>query len=306
MTVFRPCIDLHDGRVKQIVGGSLRDGETPRTNFVSDRDAAWYAALYRDRDLRGGHVILLGPGNEEAARAALKAFPGGLQVGGGINASNALEWLEDHLRRRTGSLLVASHDRAFLDATVTRIWELRDRRLTTFRGDYSAFHRQREERDARAEKEADTWEEQVVRERELIQRYRSQRKFSKMHEHEARLETLLRERRDAPRKVRKLTLPLRPKPIRSARLTHRQPKRLLLPKLRRRKQLLRQMIYSANRPPRRRRPNRPLPPKLPLRQRMPPIHSRCRPTRPPPLRDRRLPARQSTPPIRSARPRRKR
>jgi ATP-binding cassette subfamily F protein 3 len=120
---------------------------------------------------------------------------------------DALEWLEDHLRRRAGSLLVASHDRAFLDATVTRIWELRDRRLTTFRGDYSAFHRQREERDARAEKEADTWEEQVIRERELVQRYRSQRKFSKMHEHEARLEKLLSERREAPKKVRKLTLP---------------------------------------------------------------------------------------------------
>jgi ATP-binding cassette subfamily F protein 3 len=120
---------------------------------------------------------------------------------------DALEWLEDHLRRRSGSLLVASHDRAFLDATATRIWELRDRKLTTFRGDYSAFHRQREERDARAEKEADTWEEQVVRERELVQRYRSQRKFSKMHEHEARLEKLLSERREAPRKVRKLTLP---------------------------------------------------------------------------------------------------
>ena len=120
---------------------------------------------------------------------------------------DALEWLEDHLRRRAGSLLVASHDRAFLDATVTRVWELRDRKLTVFRGDYSAFHRQREERDARAEKEADTWEEQVARERELVQRYRSQRKFSKMHEHEARLEKLLSERREAPKKVRKLTLP---------------------------------------------------------------------------------------------------
>jgi phosphoribosylformimino-5-aminoimidazole carboxamide ribotide isomerase len=94
MTLFRPCIDLHDGRVKQIVGGSLRDGETPRTNFVSDRDAAWYAALYREQGLRGGHVILLGPGNEEAARDALKAFPGGLQVGGGISDQNALKWLQ--------------------------------------------------------------------------------------------------------------------------------------------------------------------------------------------------------------------
>ena len=100
----------------------------------------------------------------------------------------ALEWLEEHLRRRRGSLLVASHDRAFLDATVTRVWELRDRRLTAFRGDYSAYHRQREERDARAAKEADTHAESIQRERELVQRYRSHRKFAKMHEHEARLE----------------------------------------------------------------------------------------------------------------------
>ena len=91
---------------------------------------------------------------------------------------DALEWLEEHLRRRPGSLLVASHDRAFLDATVTRVWELRDRRLTAFRGDYSAYHRQREERDARAVKDADTQAEQIAREQELVQRYRSHRKFS--------------------------------------------------------------------------------------------------------------------------------
>ena len=120
---------------------------------------------------------------------------------------DALEWLEDHLRRRAGSLLVASHDRAFLDATVTRIWELRDRRLTAFRGDYSAYHRQRDERDARAAKDAETQAESIERERELIQRYRSHRKFSKMHEHEARLERLQADRREAPRSGRKLTLP---------------------------------------------------------------------------------------------------
>ncbi len=120
---------------------------------------------------------------------------------------DALEWLEDHLRRRAGSLLVASHDRAFLDATVTRIWELRDRRLTAFRGDYSAYRRQRDERDARAAKEAGTQAEQIERERELVQRYRSHRKFSKMHEHEARLERLQAERSEAPRSGRRLTLP---------------------------------------------------------------------------------------------------
>jgi ATP-binding cassette subfamily F protein 3 len=121
----------------------------------------------------------------------------------------ALEWLEEHLRRRRGSLLVASHDRAFLDATVTRIWELRDRRLTAFRGDYGAYHRQRLERDARAEKDAETHAESIARERELVQRYRSHRKFSKMHEHEARLERLLDERGQfqAPKSGRKLALP---------------------------------------------------------------------------------------------------
>ena len=120
---------------------------------------------------------------------------------------DALEWLEEHLRRRGGSLLVASHDRAFLDATVTRIWELRDRHLTVFRGDYGAYHRQRDERDARATKDADTQAGSIERERELVQRYRSHRKFSKMHEHEARLERLQADRREAPRASRKLTLP---------------------------------------------------------------------------------------------------
>jgi ATP-binding cassette subfamily F protein 3 len=120
---------------------------------------------------------------------------------------DALEWLEEHLRRRSGSLLVASHDRAFLDATVGRIWELRDRRLTAFRGNYSAYHRQREERDARAVKEVETQAESIARERELVQRYRSHRKFSKMHEHEARLERLENERREAPKAGRKLAIP---------------------------------------------------------------------------------------------------
>ena len=119
----------------------------------------------------------------------------------------ALEWLEDHLRRRSGSLLVASHDRAFLDATVTRIWELRDRRITAFRGDYSAYHRQREERDAFAAKTAESTVGAIERERELVQTYRSHRKFAKMHEHEARLERLESERREAPRSSRKLRLP---------------------------------------------------------------------------------------------------
>ena len=93
--VFRPCIDLHEGKVKQIVGGSL--GEDPaglRTNFVSDRSSAYYAELYRRDGLRGGHIIMLGPGNEAAAREALAAFPGGMQIGGGINPGNAPQWLQ--------------------------------------------------------------------------------------------------------------------------------------------------------------------------------------------------------------------
>ena len=112
----------------------------------------------------------------------------------------AIEWLEEHLRRRSGALLVASHDRAFLDATVTRVWELRDRRLAVFRGDYSAYHRQRVERDLRAEKEAESQGDAIAREVELVQRYRSQRKHVKMHEHEARLEKLKAEKVEAPKK----------------------------------------------------------------------------------------------------------
>ena len=94
--MFRPCIDLHEGKVKQIVGGSLSDDPAAiRVNYVSERSSAWYAELY-DRDgLRGGHVVMLGAGNEEAARAALRAFPGGLHVGGGINAENARSYLDE-------------------------------------------------------------------------------------------------------------------------------------------------------------------------------------------------------------------
>lgn len=91
---FRPCIDLHEGRVKQIVGGSLREGQAPRTNFDAGRPPAYYADLYRRDGLHGGHVIMLGPGNEAAAAEALAAFPGGLQVGGGIDPGNAAGWLE--------------------------------------------------------------------------------------------------------------------------------------------------------------------------------------------------------------------
>jgi ATP-binding cassette subfamily F protein 3 len=119
----------------------------------------------------------------------------------------ALEWLEEHLRRRRGSLLVASHDRAFLDGTVERVWELRDRRLTVFRGDYAAYHRQRIERDARLDKDISTQAEQIAREQELVQRYRSHRKYAKMHEHEARLARLQEAKIEAPKASHKLRLP---------------------------------------------------------------------------------------------------
>ena len=93
--MFRPCIDLHEGKVKQIVGGSLAsDSGKLKTNFVSTRSAAWYAELYKKDALSGGHVIMLGAGNEEPARSALQAYPGGLQIGGGITSQNARAWLE--------------------------------------------------------------------------------------------------------------------------------------------------------------------------------------------------------------------
>src|SRR5579862_1178599 len=92
--MFRPCIDLHEGKVKQIVGGTLGAPSDLRTNFVSAQPAAWFAELYQRDGLTGGHVIMLGPGNETEARAALGAFPGGLQIGGGINATNACQWLD--------------------------------------------------------------------------------------------------------------------------------------------------------------------------------------------------------------------
>jgi phosphoribosylformimino-5-aminoimidazole carboxamide ribotide isomerase len=92
--MFRPCIDLHEGRVKQIVGGTLGGAQALRTNFVSDRSAGWFANLYRQDNLPGGHVIMLGPGNKPAAMEALSAYPGGLQVGGGITSENASEFID--------------------------------------------------------------------------------------------------------------------------------------------------------------------------------------------------------------------
>lgn len=99
---FRPCIDIHNGKVKQIVGGSLKDvGNQAQENFVATQDAAFYANLYRNAGLKGGHIILLNSPDSEyyeetkkQAMLALQEYPGGLQVGGGITPDNAKEYLE--------------------------------------------------------------------------------------------------------------------------------------------------------------------------------------------------------------------
>ena len=92
---FRPCIDLHDGKVKQIVGSTLTDRKQDVVeNFVSSYPPSYYAQLFKRDALLGGHVIMLGKGNEDAAKEALAAYPGGLQIGGGITAENASYYIE--------------------------------------------------------------------------------------------------------------------------------------------------------------------------------------------------------------------
>ena len=99
---FRPCIDIHNGKVKQIVGGSLLDvGNQAKENFVATQDAAFYAKLYKESNIKGGHIILLNkagtPFYEEdvaQAKGALAEYPNGLQIGGGITAENAVEYLD--------------------------------------------------------------------------------------------------------------------------------------------------------------------------------------------------------------------
>ncbi|SFE76462.1 1-(5-phosphoribosyl)-5-[(5-phosphoribosylamino)methylideneamino] imidazole-4-carboxamide isomerase [Paenibacillus catalpae] len=92
---FRPCIDLHSGKVKQIVGETLNvNPQHVVENFVSEHDSAYYASMFKRDGLTGGHVIMLGGGNEEAALSALREYPGGLQIGGGITAENAAKYLE--------------------------------------------------------------------------------------------------------------------------------------------------------------------------------------------------------------------
>ncbi len=99
---FRPCIDIHNGKVKQIVGGSLKDaGDEAKENFVSVQDAAFYASLYKKSGLSGGHVILLNSvdspyyeATRQQAFLALHTYPQGLQLGGGVNPENAADYLD--------------------------------------------------------------------------------------------------------------------------------------------------------------------------------------------------------------------
>lgn len=99
---FRPCIDIHNGKVKQIVGGSLKDkGNQAAENFVARQDAAFFARFYKEKGLKGGHIILLNPPasgyydeTKRQALEALQAYPGGMQAGGGINPFNAEEFLK--------------------------------------------------------------------------------------------------------------------------------------------------------------------------------------------------------------------
>ena len=112
---FRPCIDLHDGQVKQIVGSTLTDDKqnalhctssaVSQENFVTDTPASHYASMYQRDKLTGGHVIMLGSGNVDAARSALHAYPGGLQIGGGITCENAQEWISEG----ASHVIVTSH-----------------------------------------------------------------------------------------------------------------------------------------------------------------------------------------------------
>jgi phosphoribosylformimino-5-aminoimidazole carboxamide ribotide isomerase len=122
MTLFRPCIDLHEGRVKQIVGGSLGSDAPPKTNFVAEQDSSYFAELYRRDRLTGGHLIQLGPGNDTAALSALSAWPKGLQLGGGVTAENARAWLD----RGASKVIVTSW--------LFEAGELSENRLSTLTG----------------------------------------------------------------------------------------------------------------------------------------------------------------------------
>ena len=128
---FRPCIDIHNGKVKQIVGGSLRDeGDQAKENFVSTQDAAFFAEMYQKDRISGGHVILLNAKDspfyektKEQAMLALRTYPGGLQVGGGITDENAKDFLE----AGASHVIVTSY--VFKNSDYIRQQAVRDKRL---------------------------------------------------------------------------------------------------------------------------------------------------------------------------------
>ncbi|KAK4689970.1 hypothetical protein P7C73_g162, partial [Tremellales sp. Uapishka_1] len=113
---FRPCIDLRNGKVTQIVGGTLDPNDTTdstlQTNFVAELPSSHFAKLYREQDLVGGHIIKLGPGNDEAALEALAAWKAGMQIGGGVDETNAAEWL------RKGASKVGLYSRVRFRASI--------------------------------------------------------------------------------------------------------------------------------------------------------------------------------------------
>ena len=118
---FRPCIDIHNGKVKQIVGSSLKDEkDQARENYISEQDASHYAAMYRRDGLTGGHVILLNAADspyyqqtKQQAIEALEAYPQGLQIGGGIRDDNAKFYLE----HGASHVIVTSY--VFRDGTIS-------------------------------------------------------------------------------------------------------------------------------------------------------------------------------------------
>ncbi len=127
-SLFRPCIDIHNGAVKQIVGSSLKDGDAAslRENFVSAKGAEYFARLWRAKGLKGGHVIILNPRNspfyedsKREALAALKAFPGGMMAGGGCDEFNSPEFIEagaSHVIATSSVFTNGALDQAALDA----------------------------------------------------------------------------------------------------------------------------------------------------------------------------------------------
>jgi phosphoribosylformimino-5-aminoimidazole carboxamide ribotide isomerase len=118
---FRPCIDIHKGKVKQIVGSTLsdlkqKDASVLETNFESEKPAEYYASLYKKDGLTGGHIIMLGADEDSKKQAfgALSAYPGGMQLGGGVNAENARMYLDAGARH----VIVTSH--VFRDGALDR------------------------------------------------------------------------------------------------------------------------------------------------------------------------------------------